>query len=126
MQVQLESPYGTRPDGTRALPEEVERNVKYALACMLDSLLRGESPFASHLLYTQVLDDCNPAHRELGISAGLEIGRNAKLCAVYEDYGLTPGMLRGIALAESLGIRVMYRRLPNFAERRAEFEKIAA
>jgi hypothetical protein len=24
---------------------------------MFDSLMRGESPFASHLLYTQVLDD---------------------------------------------------------------------
>ncbi len=42
----LESPYG----GT---PEEVERNVKYARACLRDCLLRGEAPFASHLLYTQ-------------------------------------------------------------------------
>ena len=45
----LESPYAG----------DIERNVAYARAAMRDSLLRGEAPIASHLLYTQpgVLDD---------------------------------------------------------------------
>ena len=36
-------------------------NITYAMSCVKDSLLRGESPFASHLLYTQggILDDMN-------------------------------------------------------------------
>ena len=39
--VLLESPYAGY----------VERNLAYARACMRDCLLRGEAPFASHLLY---------------------------------------------------------------------------
>lgn len=31
----------------------VESNIEYARACIRDSLLRGEAPLASHLLYTQ-------------------------------------------------------------------------
>lgn len=31
----------------------------------------GAIPFASHLLYPQVLDEENPAHRELGLFFGL-------------------------------------------------------
>lgn len=46
------------------------RNQRYARWCMLDCFTRGEAPFVSHLLYTQVLDDREPAHREMGIEAG--------------------------------------------------------
>ena len=52
--VQLESPFGAP---TR---ENIITNVAYALLAMRDSLGRGEAPFASHLLYTQMLDDQNP------------------------------------------------------------------
>ena len=37
----------------KALRGHVEENVAYARAAVRDSLLRGESPIASHLLYTQ-------------------------------------------------------------------------
>ena len=42
---------------------DVDRNLRYARAAMRDCLLRGESPYASHLLYTQpgVLNDDIPA-----------------------------------------------------------------
>lgn len=52
---------------------EVEENIKCARQCLRDSILRGEVPFASHLLYTQegVLDDDDPYERELGINLGL-------------------------------------------------------
>jgi hypothetical protein len=52
---------------------DVERNVRYARACVRDSLLRGEAPIASHLLYTQpgVLNDDIEAERQHGIDAGL-------------------------------------------------------
>ena len=38
---------------------EVDTNIKFARACMRDSLFRGESPFAMHLLSTQdgILND---------------------------------------------------------------------
>ena len=32
---------------------DVEANTEYARRCVRDSLMRGEAPIASHLLYTQ-------------------------------------------------------------------------
>jgi hypothetical protein len=111
MQVQLESPYGTRPDGTRCTPDEVAENVRYAELCIRDSLLRGEAPFASPLLYTRALDDNIPEHREIGIQAGFVIGANAKKTIVYTDRGITLGMIRGIADAEAKGRPIEYRHI---------------
>lgn len=58
---------------------DVEKNIRYARACVRDSLLRGESPIASHLLYTQegILNDDVPAERQHGIDAGLAWRRRA-------------------------------------------------
>jgi len=90
---------------------DVEKNIKYARACMRDCLLRGESPFASHLLYTQdgVLDDNVPEERKLGINAGFEWRNVAQKTVVYTDEGITKGMEQGIEHSENLGIPVEYR-----------------
>lgn len=99
----LESPYGGN----------VARNVAYARAALRDALRRGEAPIASHLLYTQpgVLDDDVPIEREMGINAGLAWGRVAEATVVYDDYGISHGMLEGVARAEREGRPVEYRRL---------------
>ncbi len=88
-------------------------NVEYARACMRDCLLRGDAPFASHLLYTQpgVLDDGLATERDLGISAGLEWGRAAEATVVYLDRGISEGMRRGIMLAMKAGRPVEHHRL---------------
>lgn len=72
---------------------QVDRNLAYVRACMRDCLLRGESPFASHALYTQpgVLDDNVPAERLLGITAGFEWRWGART-AFYVDLGWSRGM----------------------------------
>ncbi len=88
---------------------EVVRNIQYAHACILDSLSRDEAPIASHLLYTQVLDDDNPISRHDGIEAGLAWYRVADKCAVYTDRGISAGMRHGIARAEQYGVAVEYR-----------------
>ena len=31
---------------------DIDKNVRYVRACMRDCLLKGESPYASHALYT--------------------------------------------------------------------------
>jgi hypothetical protein len=92
---------------------QFEQNVAYARACMRDALLRGEAPFASHLLYTQegVLDDKIPEERELGIESGLAWGRCADVTVVYIDRGVSEGMKRGIMYARELGRSVEYRSL---------------
>jgi hypothetical protein len=90
---------------------DVEANKLYARRCMRDSLLRGEAPFASHLLYTQdgVLDDLILEERTRGIEAGLAWGLKADATVVYTDRGISRGMRFGIERAESKGRPVEYR-----------------
>ena len=102
----LESPYAGN----------IVRNVAYARACVRDSILRGEAPLASHLLYTQkgILRDVIPEERKLGIEAGLAWGKHAELTVVYADFGVTEGMKKGVARAEAEGRPVEVRSLPDW------------
>lgn len=92
---------------------DVERNIDYARMCMHDCLMRGEAPFASHLLYTQphVLDDKLLEERNLGISAGFAWGEVAEAAVVYDDYGISGGMQKGIERHIKAGLPVEYRKL---------------
>ena len=113
---------------------DVDENIEYARRCVRDSLLRGEAPIASHLLYTQpgVLDDAMPADRRLGIDAGLAWLGVAEATVVYTDRGvsngmvwktvatksvvyldkgITQGMECGVDAAAEAGVPVEYRRL---------------
>jgi len=76
-------------------------NVKYTRECVRDCIDRGDSPFASHLLFTQkgVLDDTVPDERRRGIAAANGWLEVADYVAVYMDLGVTRGMLIGIAKA---------------------------
>lgn len=94
IRVIVESPYAGN----------VEANVAYARACLLDSLRRGEAPIASHLLYTQVLDDLIPEERELGIAAGLAWRHAAERAAFYTDHGWSAGMIAARTLYLREGI----------------------
>jgi len=84
IRVILESPYAG----------DIERNIIYARMCVRDSLMRGESPIASHLLYTQegILKDEVPDERKLGIDAGLAWKEVAHKHVFYIDYGYSNGM----------------------------------
>lgn len=86
---------------------DVERNIKYARECVLDSLLRGEAPIASHLLYTQegILNDEIFEQRKLGINAGLAWKEVADKHVFYIDYGYSPGMLYAKEYATSNQIK---------------------
>ena len=79
-------------------------NVKYSRECIRDCLDRGESPFASHLLYTQkgILNDKDPAERHRGIEAANGWLEVADYVAVYMDLGVTRGMLIGVMKAARL------------------------
>ena len=104
----VESPY-TETDRAPIL----KLNVKYARDCVKDCLLRGDAPFASHLLYTQegVLFDRNKDERALGINAGLFIGLRADATLVYTDFGISIGMRMGIDSAKAVGRKIEYRQL---------------
>lgn len=96
----IESPYAG----------DIERNVEYARACVRHSLLVGEAPIASHLLYTQpgILRDLIPDERKLGIEAGLAWRAVAHASIVYTDLGISPGMQHAMNTATGL---VEFRRL---------------
>lgn len=98
----LESPYSYK---------NVTINVLYARAAMKHSLMKGEAPFASHLLYTQrgILDDDIPYERSLGINAGFVWREFVHMTVVYGDYGITKGMEEGILHARKLGQKIEFR-----------------
>jgi hypothetical protein len=90
---------------------DIERNVAYARRCIRDSLIRGEAPIASHLLYTQpgILRDDVAMERALGIAAGVEWYRVAEACVLYEDLGHSSGMIQGMNRASQHGVPVEFR-----------------
>ena len=97
----IESPYAG----------DVEANLTYVRQCMHDCLMRGEAPYASHALYTQVgvLDDLIPVERELGIAAGFAYRDLCPRTAVYLDLGVSKGMEYGIDHAQRPGHETVYR-----------------
>lgn len=105
--VVLESPYGADTDG------QIRANIDYARACVRDCLNRGESPIASHLLFTQpnILDDRKSEERALGMKAGWAWVTVADMVVVYTDYGISSGMKDGIEHAQILGVPIEYRTL---------------
>ena len=105
IRVVIESPYAG----------DVEANVAYAKRCVLDSLRRGEAPYASHLFFTQpgLLDDLKPEERRLGMESGFAWGEAASVVAVYIDRGLSSGMREGIVAAGRRGARIEVRALDH-------------
>ena len=82
----IESPYAG----------DVDANTSYARKCLRDALARDEAPLASHLLYTQVLNDTVPAERNLGLNAAMEWRDMAEQTVFYTDLGWSPGMLSAL------------------------------
>jgi len=82
LKVLIESPYAW----------DIETNVHYAKKDMIDCLSRWEAPYASHLLYTQVLNDMLQEERDLWIKAWLEWGNSADKTVVYNDLWISKWM----------------------------------
>lgn len=96
------------------LSGDFERNVRYARLCALDCLINyNEAPYASHLIYTQCLDDEIPEQRKLGMEAGFLWGMAASKRVVYQDLGISGGMKAGVAKGQENGQTIFYRTLPK-------------
>jgi hypothetical protein len=120
--VDIESPYGCENE------EELKRNLLYARACVRDSLMRGEIPFASHLFFTQpgILDDNIPKERDIGINAGKELieALPGIVSVVYTDLGISNGMRYGIDRAKKNNRKIEYRVLgEGWEEKELEIAK---
>lgn len=89
----IESPYAG----------DVERNKRYLQACIRDCLARGETPYASHQILTDALDDADPEQRVRGIEAGYGWWDAAEAVVFYVDLGLSDGMRRALGRAVASG-----------------------
>lgn len=100
--VLVETPFMYKSDNPEERIIGQLRNITYVRHALHDCILRGETPYASHLILTQpgVLDDDNPDERKLGIDAGLEWGKAAEISAFYLDLGTSTGMIYGMQNAE--------------------------
>lgn len=78
----LESPYAG----------DIARNLKYLKRAMIDCVLRDEVPFASHALFTTMLDDTKQHERAMGIELGYALWPHAAKLVFYTDYGFSMGM----------------------------------
>lgn len=110
--VQLESPFSP----SNGFP--LEHNLRYARRALRDSIFREETPYASHLLYTQegVLNDDVQDERDLGIQTGFRLLRHGlvSMSVVYSDFGLSRGMIDGIRVAIENDIHVQFRFINSF------------
>lgn len=87
----IESPF----KGTDSVTEDEHR--AYLERCIKECILRGETPYASHKMLTDALDDSDPGQRRIGINAGLAMAecllKTGKAYPVfYVDYGMSDGM----------------------------------
>ncbi len=96
------------------------KNIEYARRAMLDSLKRGEAPYASHLLYPQVLNDLRTKDREMGMEVGRAWMERADAAIVYADLGLSEGMLRDLEGARLAGLEVEVRMIGKAKRKRTK------
>lgn len=92
---------------------DVTRHLEYARAALADSLKRGEAPIASHVLFCAggVLNDTDPFHRELGMSAGHAWIVACQRMVVYADLGISRGMKAGMRVARRMRVPIETRYL---------------
>jgi hypothetical protein len=109
----LESPFKpsdadvAKYEGRYSRAELLRQNLVYARMLLLNSLLQGETPVASHLLYTQVWSE-KPELREAGIKAGIKAGielhKRADMVALGVDLGISSGMRLAADHAALIGV----------------------
>jgi len=92
---------------------DVERNKAYLQECIRHAVRNGETPYASHQMLTDALDDLDPAERKLGIDAGLALGDVIVSAGgkhiFYLDLEMSNGMCYALEHAASLGRTVEFR-----------------
>ena len=86
---------------------DVEKNVAAAIGYCRTAIQRKRIPIASHLLYPAILDDNDPAQRELGLLFGhVLLGMCDEVWVCGTDY--SPGMQAEIHEAKRLKKQIVY------------------
>lgn len=92
----------------------------YAIEACADCFRRGEIPFASHLLYPQILNELDNKQREQGIDSGYAFWPLASRIVFYTDHGWSDGMTRARRRADNLGYTMEERQLTIDTPKRSE------
>lgn len=87
------------------LSGDTETNLYFARQACLNAMAQGVTPFAPHLLYPQLLDDNDPAQRELGMKMGNQMLGMCDELWLCGDI-ISPGMAAEKRLAAELDIPV--------------------
>ena len=86
---------------------DINRNTQNARRYLKFAADKGAIPFASHLLYSLILDDSDPAQRELGLFFGMVwLCKCDELWAFGDD--ISAGMKSEIEKAKRRGMLVRY------------------
>ena len=93
------------------LERTVEQHKLYLQHALRDCVLRGESPYASHGLLIEALDDDDPVERALGIKCGWAWAEKADAVVVYGCLGVSPGMRESIDRYQKMGLPIERRKL---------------
>ena len=102
----IESPFAANEKHT-----EVEHR-EYLNRCIHDSVLRDESPYASHKMLVDSLDDSIPEERTLGIEAGFAWKHLDGVNTVfYLDYGWSGGMQKAWTYCKNNNLPFEYREI---------------
>ena len=85
---------------------DVDKNVAAAIRYCRYVIEKGFMPVASHLLYPRILDDSDPAERELGLLFGLALLRDCDEVRVFGP--VSAGMVGEMEEAKRLDKPVRY------------------
>lgn len=87
----IESPYAG----------DIELNKRYLNKCKRWCIDNGYSPYASHQMLTDVLDDNKPNEREKGIGAGFAFAEAGIMRIFFVDFGWSNGMKQALDHSQS-------------------------
>ena len=83
------------------------KNVRNAIRYCQFVIENGRIPVASHLMYPQILDDNDPASRELGLMFGLSLLEICDEVWVFTENGVSEGMRAEIQEAMKLRKKII-------------------
>ena len=99
---------------------DIERNIEFAKEACRFVMNEGHAFFAPHLLYPQVLDEDDPAGRQLGLDMGMAALAKCDELWVFGET-MSAGMRGEIEEARLLSIPTRYVQTQEMTEREGPF-----
>lgn len=98
---------------------DIQRNKAYLQDAIRWACQRGISPYASHQMLTEALNDLIPEERDRGIRLGLAMSALTDESWFFIDHGMSSGMKAALSWCRECGRTVRFfshQSTPRFAE----------